>query len=158
MPSKIIKRNNLKKICDRLRKRNKTIVFTNGCFDLLHVGHIRYLKKAKSMGDILIVGLNSDRSVRRLKGKGRPLTPLAERGEILGSLEMVNYVVPFSETRPDNLIRLIRPHIHVKGGDYTLKEIPEATLVASLGGKTKIVPLVKGRSTTSLIRKVNTPS
>jgi D-beta-D-heptose 7-phosphate kinase/D-beta-D-heptose 1-phosphate adenosyltransferase len=151
---KIKARSDLAPIIKRLKAEGAKIVFTNGCFDILHLGHVRYLKEAKKLGDILVVGLNSDSSVRKLKGKDRPYVSELERAEILASLECVDYVVIFSETRPDNLIKLIRPDIHVKGGDYSVNELPERHLVKSLGGKVVVIPPIKGRSTTSLIERI----
>jgi D-beta-D-heptose 7-phosphate kinase/D-beta-D-heptose 1-phosphate adenosyltransferase len=151
---KIKARTDLVPIIKRLKAEGAKIVFTNGCFDILHLGHVRYLKEAKKLGDILVVGLNSDSSVRKLKGKDRPYVSELERAEILASLECVDYVVIFSETRPDNLIKLIRPDIHVKGGDYSVNELPERHLVRSLGGKVVVIPPIKGRSTTSLIERI----
>jgi len=152
--TKIKKISELKKILDELGKKNKKIVFTNGCFDLLHRGHIRYLKKAKEKGDLLIVGLNSDSSVRKLKGKGRPFVPEKERAEILSALEFVDYVIVFSEDTPANLIGQVKPDILVKGSDYSLNQIVGKDFVQSCGGKVITMPLVKGKSTTALIRKI----
>jgi len=151
---KIKARSDLAPIIKRLKAEGAKIVFTNGCFDILHLGHVRYLKEAKKLGDILVVGLNSDSSVRKLKGFNRPYVSELERAEILASLECVDYVVIFSETRPDSLIKLIRPDIHVKGGDYSVNELPERHLVKSLGGKVVVIPPIKGRSTTSLIERI----
>ncbi len=139
---------------NKLKKKKKKVVFTNGCFDLLHYGHIQYLKKAKALGDILVVGLNSDSSVKKLKGTGRPLVPEKERAEILSALEFVDYVTIFSEETPANLIRQVKPDILVKGGDYSLDEIVGRDFVQSCGGKVVTIPLVKGKSTTGLIRKI----
>ncbi|PIS28556.1 bifunctional heptose 7-phosphate kinase/heptose 1-phosphate adenyltransferase [Candidatus Saganbacteria bacterium CG08_land_8_20_14_0_20_45_16] len=130
------------------------IVFTNGCFDLLHLGHVRYLREAKKLGDILIIGLNSDDSVRGLKGPKRPYIAELERAEILASLECVDYVIIFPESRPDNLIKLIEPDIHVKGGDYQIDDLPEKKLVESLGGKVVVIPPIKGRSTTNIVERI----
>jgi rfaE bifunctional protein nucleotidyltransferase chain/domain len=149
-----LKLKDLKPIIDKYSKRGKKIVFTNGCFDILHIGHVRYLEEAKRLGDILIVGINSDNSVRELKGKGRPFIPVEERAEIVSSLKSVDYVVTFNETDPERLIKQIRPDIHVKGGDYTMSEIPEAELVKSLGGKVVILEEVKERSTSNIYRKI----
>ncbi|MBI5698976.1 D-glycero-beta-D-manno-heptose-7-phosphate kinase [Candidatus Saganbacteria bacterium] len=151
---KIKARSDLAPIIKKLKAEGAKIVFTNGCFDILHLGHVRYLKEAKKLGDILVVGLNSDSSVRKLKGKDRPYVSELERAEILASLECVDYVVIFSETRPDNLIKFLRPDIHVKGGDYSVEELPERHLVRSLGGKVVVIPPIKGRSTTSLIERI----
>lgn len=149
-----LKLKELKKIVDKLKKENKVIVFTNGCFDVLHIGHVRYLKEAKKLGDILIVGVNSDDSVKILKGKTHPIVPEKERAEILDSLEFVDYVIIFNEVNPENLISQLRPDIHVKGGNYQIEEISEAKLVESLGGKTVILKEIKGKSTSSIIQSI----
>jgi rfaE bifunctional protein nucleotidyltransferase chain/domain len=135
-------------------ERKRKVVFTNGCFDLIHLGHVRYLKEAKSLGDILVVGLNSDSSVKKLKGKGRPILPQEARAEIISSLSSVDYVVIFDEETPERLISLLKPDVHVKGGDYLGKEIPERRLVESYGGKVVLASKVEGYSTTSLIEKI----
>lgn len=151
----IISKDKLKDKVGELRKKGKRIVFTNGCFDILHIGHIRYLREAKSKGDVLIVGLNSDESVKKIKGEKRPLMSEKERAEILASLEMVDFVVLFEEPVPDELIKLIRPDIHIKGGDYTSPdELPEAELVRSLGGEVYIARGVEGKSTSNLIKLI----
>jgi len=144
----------LKKIIDKFKKEKKVIVFTNGCFDILHIGHVKYLKEAKKLGDILIVGVNSDDSVKILKGKTHPIIPEKERAEILDSLEVVDYVIIFNEINPENLISQLRPDIHVKGGNYQIEEIPEAKLVESFGRKTIILKEVKGKSTSNIIAKI----
>jgi rfaE bifunctional protein nucleotidyltransferase chain/domain len=152
---KIIEREKIADLVAKLRAEGKKIVFTNGCFDILHLGHIRYLREAKSRGDILIVGLNSDESVRKIKGENRPIMGEEERAEILASLEMVDFVVIFEETVPDELIRLIKPDIHIKGGDYkSPEELPEAELVRSLGGEVIIVEGVEGKSTSNIIKTI----
>jgi len=144
----------LKEIIGELRERGKRIVFTNGCFDLLHIGHIRYLRKAKTKGDVLIIGLNSDNSVRKIKGKGRPIVPQKERAEILSALEFVDFVVIFEEKTPLKLIRRIKPDVLVKGGDWKGKEIVGEEFVNSYGGRVFILPFTRGRSTTLLIKKI----
>jgi D-beta-D-heptose 7-phosphate kinase/D-beta-D-heptose 1-phosphate adenosyltransferase len=144
----------MKRKADELRASGKKIVFTNGCFDLLHVGHTRYLRNARELGDVLIVGLNSDSSVRKIKGEGRPIVPEGERAEVLASLACVDYVVVFEEDRPDSLLKSIRPHIHVKGGDYSIQDIPERKSVESHGGKVVILKKVEGHSTRSIIQKI----
>jgi len=149
-----LKLKELKKIIDKLKKENKVIVFTNGCFDILHIGHVKYLKEAKKLGDILIVGVNSDDSVKILKGKTHPIVSEKERAEILDSLKCVDYVIIFNEINPENLISQLRPDIHVKGGNYQIEEIPEAKLVESLGGKTVILKEVKGKSTSNIIQNI----
>jgi len=151
---KIKSRKDLGFIVNRLKSEHAKIIFTNGCFDILHLGHVRYLKEAKKLGDILIVGVNSDSSVRKLKGNDRPYISELERAEILASLECVDYVSIFPETRPDNLIKIVKPDIHVKGGDYSLAELPERHLVERLGGRVVVIPPIKGRSTTNIIEKI----
>lgn len=152
--SKIQSRRHLARITERCRRAGKKIVFTNGCFDLLHTGHVTYLAKAKRLGDVLVVGLNSDASVRRIKGPERPLTPEKDRLRILAALEAVDYVTLFSEETPLGLIRQIRPHILVKGADWKKGEIIGGPEVESWGGKVCRVPLVPGRSTTAFLRKI----
>ncbi|OGC36299.1 hypothetical protein A2311_01385 [candidate division WOR-1 bacterium RIFOXYB2_FULL_48_7] len=151
---KIKLRSELSVIAKNLKTEGAKLVFTNGCFDILHLGHARYLREAKKLGDVLIVGVNSDSSVTALKGADRPYVSELERAEILASLECVDYVVIFSELRPDNLIKAIKPDIHVKGGDYKIDELPEKKLVESLGGKVVVIPPIKGRSTTNIVAKI----
>ncbi len=129
-------------------------MFTNGCFDLLHVGHVRYLQQAKSLGDILVVGLNRDASVRGLKGTGRPFTREKERAEVLGALEAVDYILLFADKTPERLIRAIRPDTLVKGGDWKKKDIVGSDFVKSYGGKVQSLGFVRGFSTTRLIQKI----
>jgi len=149
-----IKLRELKQIVNKLKKEGKKIVFTNGCFDILHLGHIKYLEEAKKLGDILIVGINGDKSVRILKGEGHPIMPEEERAEILSALKCVDYVVIFHETNPENLIIQLKPDLHVKGGDYSIDEIPESKLVKSFGGKTVILKEIEGKSTSKIIQKI----
>ncbi len=146
----------LTNIANKLKKEGKKIVFTNGCFDILHIGHVKYLEDAKKLGDILIVGVNSDESVRMLKGKCRPIIPAIERAAILSALKYVDYVVIFNELNPENLIAQLKPAIHVKGGDYVIDQIPESKLVEAFGGKTIILNEVKGKSTSGIIQKILT--
>jgi D-beta-D-heptose 7-phosphate kinase/D-beta-D-heptose 1-phosphate adenosyltransferase len=140
-------------ILRRHRKKRKKVVFTNGCFDLIHSGHIHLLQAAASMGDILVVGINSDSSVRRLKGKGKPLFPLRERAEILSSIEYVDYVIPFSASTPARLIDRIVPDVLVKGSDWKPTEIVGREAVQKSGGKVKTVRLKKGISSSVLIER-----
>jgi len=140
--------------CEQLRKKNKKIIFTNGCFDILHVGHVRYLESAKALGDCLIIGLNSDASVRALKGEARPINSEEDRAEVLGALRAVDCVVVFGDETAENLIAKVRPDIYVKGGDYTLETLPEAEVVLDYGGKIELVPLVTGRSSSNIINKI----
>ncbi len=151
---KIKSKTEISAIVKNLKLQNARIVFTNGCFDILHLGHVRYLREAKKMGDILVVGLNTDASVKKLKGTSRPYVSELERAEVLASLECVDYVVLFSDLRPDNLIKVIKPNIHIKGGDYKLSQLPERKLVESLGGKVIIIPPIKGRSTTNIVERI----
>ena len=154
MNGKIKKTAALKNELAALSKRGKRIVFTNGCFDILHAGHVDYLSKARKMGDVLVIGLNSDASVRRLKGNGRPLNKEADRARVLSALSFVDYVTIFNEDTPDRLIRKLKPNILVKGGDWQMKDIVGASFIKSYGGKVATVPFVKGISTTSLIKKM----
>ena len=133
---------------------DKKIVFTNGCFDILHVGHVRYLTAAKNFGDVLIVGLNTDESVRKLKGSTRPVNNQDDRAEVLLGLKAVDHVIFFGEDTAENLIAELQPDIYVKGGDYTLATLPEAKIVQSYGGKVELVNLVEGKSTTKIIQKI----
>ncbi len=153
---KVTGRNELVEIVKREKRRGKKIVFTNGCFDLIHIGHICYLKEAKKSGDILIVGVNSDNSTRKLKGDARPIIPQEERAEILSSFYFIDYVVIFPEDTAKELISLLRPHILVKGGDYKGKEIPEKEVIEKVGGKMVIASEFSGRSTQALLEKIRT--
>src|ERR1700726_5338680 len=134
----------------------KTVVFTNGCFDILHVGHVRYLATAKRLGDILVVGLNGDASVRELKGEGRPLNSQEDRAEVMAALEAVDYVIIFGEKRVDNLLREVRPRIYAKGGDYTVQSLDpdEVAALEEIGAKIKILPLVPGKSISKPIKPI----
>lgn len=132
----------------------RRVVFTNGCFDLLHVGHIRYLKEARAQGDLLVVGLNADASVRKLKGEERPLQNESERGEILAALGAVDYVTLFTEDTPENLIHAVKPDVLVKGGDWPIEKIVGAPFVLKNGGEVKSLQFVNGRSTSALVEKI----
>lgn len=142
------------RIRNGLKRRKKSVVFTNGCFDILHRGHIEYLRKAKSLGDVLIVGINSDSSVREIKGKKRPIVPQDDRAEIIASLEMVDYVLIFKETTPLKVILNLVPDVLVKGGDYTVDKIVGNKIVETAGGRVITVKQVPGRSTKNIIRKI----
>lgn len=130
------------------------MVFTNGCFDLLHAGHVHLLREARKLGDVLIVALNSDASVRKIKGPHRPIRLLAERAELVGSLEMVDYVTWFDETDPRRAIEELRPDVLVKGGDWARDNVVGADLVERLGGKVRVIPYLEGYSTTQLIERI----
>ncbi|MBI5587973.1 MAG: D-glycero-beta-D-manno-heptose 1-phosphate adenylyltransferase [Deltaproteobacteria bacterium] len=149
----------LKRLTEELkakRKRGKKIVFTNGCFDIIHAGHVRYLNKARSLGDILVVGLNSDSSVKAIKGETRPIVPQNERAEVLSALTSVDYIVIFNDPTPVKLIREIKPDILAKGADWAAKDIVGGGIVRENGGKIARITLVKGRSTTNIIKKILT--
>jgi D-glycero-beta-D-manno-heptose 1-phosphate adenylyltransferase len=148
-------------VVDAARAEGKRVVLTNGCFDLLHVGHVRGLRASRALGDVLVVGVNSDESVRGLKGEGRPLVPQEERAEVLAALDPVDYVVIFDEPTAERLAATVRPAVYAKGGDYAAggaaidaQRLPEARVVAAHGGETVLVPLVQGRSTTDLVRRI----
>ncbi len=151
---KLIEKENLDNIIKKLKSENKKIVFTNGCFDILHAGHVRYLKESKKFGDILIVGLNSDISVKKIKGESRPINPEMDRAEVLAGLEAVSYIVLFDETSPVKLLEEIKPDIYTKGADYTVETLPEAKTVLSYGGKIEFIKFLEGRSTTKIIDKI----
>jgi D-glycero-beta-D-manno-heptose 1-phosphate adenylyltransferase len=138
-------------LAERLRAEGKRIVLANGCFDLLHVGHVRYLKAARALGDSLFVGLNSDPAVRRLKGPGRPLLPASERAELLAALRDVDHVVLFDDDTADRLVARLRPHVHAKGTDYTEDSVPERASVRAVGGQVAIAGDPKHHSTRDLI-------
>lgn len=139
-----------------LRAQGKKIVFTNGCFDLLHVGHVRYLQEARSLGDALVVGVNSDDSVKRLKGPTRPVQTESDRAEILAALAAVDFTVIFTEDTPENLIKKVHPDILVKGGDWKIDQIVGAPFVLSYGGQVMSLQFVDGKSTTKIIEKTKT--
>ena len=145
----ILSRENLKKELERLKEQGKRIVFTNGCFDILHVGHVRYLREAKALGDVLVIGLNSDASVDRLK-PGRPVNSEEQRAEVLASLVMVDYVTVFDEDTPYDLINLLKPDVLVKGGDWKKEDIVGADLVPEVHS----LPFTSGMSTTNIINKI----
>lgn len=152
----ILDQSDLATYIQQYRLANRTIVFTNGCFDILHPGHVTYLTQAKALGDVLIVAVNTDESVRQLKGPDRPVNPLSDRLTVLSALHCVDHVVPFAESTPHHLLRIVRPDIYVKGGDYTRETLPETELVEELGGIVTILPYVDNRSTTRLIHRIRT--
>ena len=154
MKEKIKPLSSLKKIIAALRKRGKSIVFTNGCFDLLHYGHVKYLEEARAGGDILVVAVNSDASVRKIKGRKRPIVNERDRLKTVAALESVDYVVLFEEKTPIRVIKTIKPDILVKGADWNRDDIVGGNYISSLGGRVVTIKLVKNRSTTNLIRKI----
>ena len=151
---KIIKYHDVKALKDRLANKGLSVVFTNGCFDILHYGHITYLQQAKKLADILIVGVNTDSSIKAIKGRDRPINREKERCLLLSSLECVDYVVLFSEDTPYDLINMIQPHVLVKGGDWVPNEIVGNDIVNASGGKVMSLPYVDGYSTTDLIDRI----
>lgn len=150
----IIDRKDAATFCNELKHGGRQIVFTNGCFDILHAGHVRYLTTAKSFGDVLIVGLNTDESVRRLKGANRPINNQDDRAEVLLGLRAVDHVIFFGEQTAESLIAEVKPDVYVKGSDYTLDTLPEAKIVHQCGGRVELVNLVAGRSTTNIVEKI----
>jgi rfaE bifunctional protein nucleotidyltransferase chain/domain len=151
---KLVSRAELSRLGERLRREGKRIVFANGCFDLLHVGHVRYLQGAKEQGDVLVVGLNSDRSVRELKGEGRPLLPAEARAELVAAIECVGHVVIFDDLTAEPVLRDLRPHVHCKGTDYTEQTVPEREVMKALGGEVRIVGDAKGHSTRDVLAEI----
>lgn len=151
---KVVDRKNIAGIVQDLHKQGKTVVTTNGCFDILHVGHVRYLQKTKTFADYSIVMLNSDKSVRSIKGPTRPVNNEADRAEILCALSCVDYVVLFDEDSPAGLIAEIKPDVHTKGADYTVETLPEAKVIMENGGRIEFISFVEGKSTTSIIEKM----
>ena len=155
MRHKILRRTTLKRRLTALRRAGRRIVFTNGCFDLIHPGHVRYLRAARQLGDVLVVGVNSDRSVRRLdKGAGRPLVSERDRAEVLAALEMVDYVTLFDEATPLAVVRHLQPDVLVKGSDWAADRVIGAELVRARGGTVKLMPYSEGYSTSALIKKI----
>ena len=150
----LVKQSELNNLLKQLRAQGKTIVTTNGCFDILHVGHVRYLEKAKSFGDVLIVALNSDKSVKSIKGDSRPINNENDRAEILSALRSVDYVVLFDEDSPIELLLQIKPDVHTKGADYTVETLPEAKGIIEAGGRIEFISFVEGKSTTAVIEKM----
>lgn len=137
------------------RLAERKIVFTNGCFDILHAGHVSYLQRAKALGDILIIGVNSDNSIRRLKGESRPINPLEDRIQVLAALGCVDHLIAFEEDSPSHLIRKLRPNIYVKGGDYTKETLPETPVIEEYGGEIEFLPFIENRSTTKIIERIS---
>jgi len=154
VPWKLKSVDELKAISAQAKTKGKTVVFTNGCFDLLHRGHLHTLRAAKACGDVLIVGLNSDRSVKRLKGAGRPIHPQSDRAELIGALEVVDYVVLFDEAEPYDLIGALIPDVLAKGGDWSAEKIIGADIVERHGGRVAVIPYLQGFSTTEIIERI----
>jgi D-beta-D-heptose 7-phosphate kinase/D-beta-D-heptose 1-phosphate adenosyltransferase len=152
--SKIFSREVLKEKIDALRREGKKIAFTNGCFDILHVGHVRYLREAKKTADVLVLALNSDSSVRGIKGEKRPIVGQQERAEIMAALECVDFVTIFSELTPLELIKFLQPDVLIKGGDWSEEKVVGRDEVKKWGGRVAIIPEVEGKSTTNIVEKI----
>lgn len=150
----LIQTDDIEALCAILHRAGQRIVFTNGCFDILHAGHVEYLNKARSFGDCLVLGLNTDASVRSNKGPSRPINNELNRAKVAGALQAVDYVVLFGEKTAENLIAKVKPDVYVKGGDYTLATLPEAKIVQSYGGRVEFIQMVAGCSTTNVIKKI----
>ena len=154
--SKIATVDVLKEVCAEARRAGKTIAFANGCFDLLHVGHVRYLQGARAEGDVLIVGVNADASVKKLKGEGRPLQNEQDRALLVAALHAVDWVAVFSEDTVENLLKALQPDVHCKGTDYTVDTVPERDVVKSYGGRVAIVGDPKDHNTSTLLARLAT--
>ena len=150
----LLSQRDIQKKVKELQESGKKVVFTNGVFDILHVGHLTYLEEARELGDVLIVGVNSDRSVKTNKGDKRPINPEKNRAEMLLGLKFVDFTVIFDEKTPENLLSLLKPDIHVKGGDYKQEDLPETEIVEKNGGEVKILSFVDNISTTEIINKI----
>ena len=151
----VIRREEVTELINNLHKMGKTVVTTNGCFDILHIGHVKYLQKTKSFADILIVLLNSDKSVKSIKGPTRPINNENDRAEILCALSCVDYVVLFDENSPRNLLDEMKPDVYTKGADYTMVTLPEADIMKKNGTRVEFISFVEGKSTTNIISKLN---
>lgn len=150
--NKIIENIEIEQLANKLKAESKTIALTNGCFDILHIGHARYLKEAKKLADILIVGINSDLSVKKIKGENRPINNQDDRAELLSYFEFIDYLVIFTEPTADDLILKIKPDFYVKGGDYTKESLPENQSVDAVNAQVAFIDFVKGYSTTNIIK------
>ena len=151
---KVLSWEELAEALEERRRSGERIVSTNGVFDVLHVGHIRYLQAARALGELLVIGVNSDACTRRLKGETRPFVPQDERAEMLAALACVDYVSLFDEPTPETFLEVVRPHLHVKGGDYDVDKMPETPVVRRYGGEVVAIPFVVGRSTTNLVERI----
>ncbi|GIW21649.1 MAG: hypothetical protein KatS3mg068_0656 [Candidatus Sericytochromatia bacterium] len=152
---KIVKFELLEELSKNLKSQNKSIVLTNGCFDILHLGHLRYLKKAKELGDILIVALNSDSSIKKLKGDLRPINNENDRAEMLSYIDFINYITIFDELTANNIIDILKPNIYVKGGDYNIENLPEKEILLKNNVDIVFLPFLSGYSTTNIINKIS---
>ncbi|MEI6286654.1 MAG: D-glycero-beta-D-manno-heptose 1-phosphate adenylyltransferase [Bacillota bacterium] len=156
--NKLISRATAQRLCRELKQNGNTVVFSNGCFDILHAGHVRYLNAAKKYGDVMILGLNTDASVKSFKGDLRPVNSELDRAEVISGLEAIDFVVLFGERTASELIAELKPTVYVKGGDYQGVDFPEKTLVESYGGRVEFISLVEGRSTSNIIEKMKLTS
>lgn len=154
----VVQRKDISKLIESLKEQGKQIVTTNGCFDILHVGHVRYLQATKNFADIMVVCLNSDVSVKKIKGPDRPINNENDRAEILCALECVDYVVLFDEASPVDLLCEMKPDVYTKGADYTIDTLPEAKPVMENGGRVEFISFVEGKSTTNVIKKIGAQS
>lgn len=154
MSGEVVSLEKARALREQAASQGKRVVFTNGCFDLLHVGHIRYLQEAREQGDVLFVGLNDDESTRRVKGPGRPYVNQEDRAELLAALRCVDYVVLFSEKTAERLVGVLQPEVYVKGGNYRREDLPEAAIVTGYGGEVYLTSLVADRSTTDLVSAI----
>ena len=152
--NKILERETLRNKLEALRKKGKKIAFTNGCFDILHVGHVRYLREAKKTADVLVLALNSDSSVRSIKGEKRPLVSEQERAEVLAALEFIDFVTIFPESTPLELINYLKPDILIKGGDWPEEKVVGREEIKKWGGRVAIIPEIEGKSTTNVVEKI----
>ena len=150
----LIRRESVRALVEKLHNEGKTVVATNGCFDILHIGHVKYLEKTKSFADYLLVLLNSDKSVRSIKGAGRPINPEGDRAEVLSALRCVDFVVLFDEDSPKNLLDEIKPDVYTKGADYNMETLPEADIMKKNGTRVEFIDFVEGKSTTAIINKM----
>jgi rfaE bifunctional protein nucleotidyltransferase chain/domain len=150
----LLERRDLLAVIDEHRRRGHRVVFTNGCFDVLHRGHVTYLRQARALGDLLVVALNSDDSVARLKGPERPVNPLADRAGVVGAIECVDLVTAFGQDTPAELIELVRPEVYAKGGDYTPEMLPETPIVERLGGEVRVLDYLSDHSTTAIVTRI----
>ncbi len=153
-PAEAVDEATLLRLVAEHRAAGRRVVFTNGCFDIPHRGHVRYLRQARSLGDVLVVAVNSDESVRRIKGPGRPVIPSEDRAAVVAALSVVDHVVIFTEETPARLVAAVRPDVYVKGGDYRAEALPEAAVVRGYGGEVRILPYVEDRSTTGIIERI----
>lgn len=152
--TRVLNRQDLARVVAQLHAQGKRIVATNGCFDILHLGHVLYLEEARKLGDALIVGINSDASVKQLKGADRPINKESDRAEVVAALRSVDYATIFGESTADQFLKAIKPHVYAKGGDYTPENLPETELVKTLGAKLVFIKLIPGKSTTDLLAKI----